>query len=180
MTKLEQDREITLFVHQPGARPFTIAAKSSESLAIALRRASIQLEDPVIFLGECGNALAEGDYLEDSEDDHEPIESGELLGNLGNARAYHVHCHKCRRIATMIHYQHETKKHRFSPATTIAVVTSWARKHFKLADTDAEKLVLQLCHSTERPQANIHLGELTGSPSCSVCFDFVFEKKVEG
>ena len=72
------------------------------------------------------------------------------------------------------------KRHRFSPAATVAVATAWARKRFHLDPATAAEYVLQLCKSTEQPRADQHLGELVKAPHCALCFDLVKEVTPQG
>src|SRR5260370_3942646 len=127
-----KSHEITLFLHQAGAKPRVVQAVAEETLASALQRASLPADEQLfLFVGECENALLEPDEVEEGEDGHEPVDSSQVVGSLGSERTHHLHRHRCRRITTTINYHAATQNHRFSPATTIATVTTWARKKFK-------------------------------------------------
>lgn len=171
--------DIDIFIHTEGGSPKVVRANTGESLEAVLKRAGVHLEPGAsVFIGECNEA--EHDDSPEGEDKHEPSHCHGTLHELNIKRGHHVHVHKCRRIAVEVHYQAGTKHRKFSPATTIAVTTRWARKAFKLHDADAEKLVLRICGTDAQPRPSEHLGELTTGHTCSLCFNLVPEQKVEG
>ena len=63
---------------------------------------------------------------------------------------------------------------------TIAVVTAWARKKFKLDPVSASEFRLQICGTTDKPRDDVHLGELVEAPKCAICFDLVKEVTPQG
>ena len=79
-----------------------------------------------------------------------------------------------------VNYNNKTKRHRFSPATTIAVVTKWSLKKFELTDSAAADYVLRICGGSAQPRPNEHLGELVKAPDCRICFDIVKEVTPQG
>jgi hypothetical protein len=79
-----------------------------------------------------------------------------------------------------VNFGGKTKQRRFSPATTIAVVTAWARKKFKLDPVAASEYRLQICTTTNTPRDDVHLGELVEAPKCAICFDLVKEITPQG
>jgi hypothetical protein len=93
---------------------------------------------------------------------------------------HHIHCHRCRRITTTVHYQSRTAHHRFSPATTVAAATAWARRRFHLTDPDNDRLVLQVCETGEQPGKTARLGELVPEGTCAFCVNLVPDVKFEG
>ncbi len=147
-----------------------------------LVRAGLQPRpDLLVFVGQPQSALAQPDAdVDDAEDVHEPADAAITLAGLGIHRSGHVHCHRCHHVAVTVYYKNHEVRRRFSPATTVAAVTAWARHRFKLADADAEKLILQICDSDRRPRPEEHLGELVHAPDCRLCFDLVPEQKIEG
>ncbi|MGB8840128.1 MAG: hypothetical protein WCC64_03570, partial [Aliidongia sp.] len=93
----------------------------------------------------------------------------------------HVHCHHCWHVVVEVNFGGKTKRHKFSPATTIAVVTEWARKKFPNLDAAAAaEYVLQICGTTAQPRSDEHLGELVAAATCSICFDLVKEVTPQG
>lgn len=177
-----EKQNVQLFVHRHGIRPKAVSANADETLASTLRQAEVDFEESLlVFIGEAEEALAEALDVDDGEDVHEPVEPNQPVSAFGSGRSLHVHCHTCRRVSVTVRYGQHTKRHRFSPATTIAVATGWARRKFRLSDADAAKLVLQLCDSSARPRSDEHLGELVKRGECSVCFDLVPDQpKIEG
>lgn len=92
-----------------------------------------------------------------------------------------MHCHHCWHVVVEVNFGGKTKRHKFSPATTIAVVTEWARKKFPNLDAAAAaEYVLQICGTTAQPRSDEHLGELVAAATCSICFDLVKEVTPQG
>jgi hypothetical protein len=183
VTHTETD-EIELFLHAHEAKPKVAVASFGDTLREVLLRVEIIRDHPddlFVFIGECEEALREPDDVEDGTDDHAPVDIDLTVGFLEIHRHRHVHCHHCRHIAVEVNFGGAVKRHRFSPATTIGVVTRWARKKFPNLDAAAAaEYVLQLCNSAEQPRSDEHLGELVHAPVCSICFDLVKEITPQG
>jgi len=177
-------QEIEFFVHSQGAKPVVVVASSGDILRDVLVRAGvIPAAEPgavFVFVGECDEALREALEVEDGSDQHAPVDVGLTLEALGVRRHHHVHGHRCRHVAVDVNFGGHTKHRNFSPATTIAVVTEWARKKLGLDAAGASQYVLQLCHSKDQPRPDVHLGELVQAPKCSICFDLVREVTPQG
>ena len=114
----------------------------------------------LVFVGECEEALAEPVDSDNGADKHSPVDINLTLGVLGIKRHDHLHCHRCRHIAVEVNFGGKTKHRKFSPSTTVGVVTQWARRKFRLDEAAAAEYVLQLCNSVEQPRSDRHLGEL--------------------
>ena len=114
------------------------------------------------------------------DEDDEPLERGrhEPLPKL--KRGCRIHISKCRTIKVTVHYLEKTVEHTFAPGARVKKVKTWAVREFTLDHHDAAEHVLQLCNSTDRPPTDTPLQELTKAPACSVSFDLVPEKRVEG
>jgi hypothetical protein len=174
--------ELEFFVHGHGAKPQVIHAALGDRLRDVLVRAGLLQEgqdDMLVFVGESEEALQEPNDVEDGADEQAPVDVNLTLEKLALHRHRHVHCHRCRRIAVDVNFSGQTKERKFSPATTVAVVTRWARKKLKLDDAAAAEYVLRLCGTNDQPRADKHLGELVGA-TCSLCFDFVKEVTPQG
>jgi hypothetical protein len=174
---------IELFIHSQGEKPRVAVAGPHEVLREVLVRAELITEgqeELLVFVGEWEEALNEPDEIEDGEDGHAPVDLLLTIEALELHRHRHVHVHKCKRVAVEVHFNGRTKRHRFSPATTIAVVTKWARKKFKLDVAAGAEYVLQICNSTKQPRPSEHLGELVEPPKCAICFNLVKEITPQG
>jgi len=98
-----ETEEIELFAHAEGGRPRVVAAGRGETLREVLARLErVHGDDVVVFVGECEEALAEGDEIEDGADRHEPVDIDLTLEVLEIERHCHIHCHRCRHIAVEV------------------------------------------------------------------------------
>jgi hypothetical protein len=171
-----------VFLHQGGGQPTVVKVALNAPLQQALKDAGISIpEESHIFTGECSDSLGSNFDDEDGEDGHQPADQSRTLKELGHVVKHgHIHVNTCRRIAVTVNYQSRTLRRRFSPATRIEVVTQWARRVFRLNDVDAANHVLRICGTENQPRPTQHLGEIVPRGTCSICFDLVPEKKVEG
>lgn len=177
------NQEMELFIHSQGAKPRIITAQSGEILRDVLIRLEIieaGQDDILVFVGECDEALAELDHIENGADEHAPVDVTLTVEILELKRHRHVHIHRCRHVAVEVNFVGKTKHRKFSPAATIGVVTQWARNKFHLDPASASEYVLQICNSTDQPRSDKHLGELVEAPKCSICFDLVKEINPQG
>jgi hypothetical protein len=174
---------IELFIHSQGAKPTVAVAGPHEVLRDILVRAEVITEgqdELLVFVSEWEEALAEPDEVENGEDAHVPVDLSLTIEALELHIHRHVHVHKCRRVAVEVHFNGVTKRHRFSPATTISIVTQWARKKFKLDPAAGAEYVLHICDTTKQPRPSEHLGELVEPPGCAICFKLVKEITPQG
>lgn len=133
-----------------------------------------------MFVGECVEALEEVDNIEDGVDEHVTVDISLSLAVLEIERQRHVHAHTCRHIAVGVNFGGRTKRHRFSPNTTVGVATEWARRKFHLDPAVAGEYVLRICNSITEPRSTKHLGDLVDGKTCSLCFDLVKELTPKG
>ncbi len=91
-----------------------------------------------------------------------------------------VHISRCRRIKTTVHYLEKTAHRDFAPGARVRTVKAWAVREFKIEPKDAGEHVLRICDSTTKPATDTPLHELVAAGTCSVCFDLVPDKRVEG
>jgi hypothetical protein len=151
-------------------RPGIIEAEVAETATIGELRAAIEAvgvaldADVHIFIDEAEEPL-HGDH-------------GQQVAGL--KRGARLHISRCKRIKTTVHYLERTAEREFAPGARVRAVKAWAVHTFKLNPNDAAEHVLQICKSTTRPAADTPLHELVEGRSCSLCFDLVPEKRVEG
>lgn len=92
-----------------------------------------------------------------------------------------LHVTQCRKVETVVRFNGEHKQRQFPPGAVVERIRRWAAcRAFGLAPQDAGEHVLQLQGSTSRPDRDTHVGVLTDGKSCSVAFDLVPNKRVEG
>ena len=176
-------QELELFLHGQGAKPQSMFATPTETLREALSRAGIIREgtdEILVFVGECEEALAEPDDVEDGCDTHAPVDISLTIEVLEIERHRHVHCHTCRHVATDVTFNGDTKRRRFSPSATVGTVAQWARRKFRLDPAAAAEYVLQITGTTEQPRSDKHLGELLKAGTCSLSLEFVKEITHQG
>jgi hypothetical protein len=176
-------QEFELFIHGQGKKPSVAVARPHEVLRDILVRTEVINEgdqEVFVFVGEWDKALYEPDGVEDGEDQHEPADVFMTIEALELHRHRHVHVHRCRRVAVQVNFVGQTKRHRFSPASTVGVVTQWARKKFGLDGAAGAEYVLRICGSDIQPRPSEHLGELAHLRACALCFDLVKEITPQG
>lgn len=170
-----------LFVHCQDAKPQVIYAGLEEKLLDVLDHAGVVFEredDLHVFVGESDEALRKPDDTEDRADDHGPVDVTLLIDKLDPLHQ-HIHCYACRQVAVDVNFGNQIEQRKFSPATTVGVVTTWACRKFHLDDAAASDCVLRICGTGEQPRADKYLGELV-LKSCSLCFDLVKELTPQG
>jgi hypothetical protein len=178
-----EHQEIEHFVHAPGGKPKVEVAAAGDRLRDVLIRLEIIRDEPGglhIFVGECVEALGEADEVENGADGHAPVDIDLTLEVLEIRRHRHVHVHRCRHVAVGVHFDGKTKRHRFSPNSTVGVATDWARRKFHLDAAVAGEYVLQLDGSTDEPRSDEHLGDLVQGEACSIEFNLVKELTPKG
>ena len=129
--------EIEHFHHAQGVKPAVVMGGPNDTLRSVLSRLGPIEEGILVFVGECEASLTEPIELENGVDTHEPVDIDLTIAVLEIHRHRHVHRHHCRHIAVAVSFGGIEKHHRFSPATTIGVVTQWARRKFPKLDPHA-------------------------------------------
>ncbi len=176
-------QQLEFFVHGQGAKPRSMSAAPHETLRELLIREKLIREDDTeifVFVGECEEALVEDIEIEEGEDRRAPVDINLTIEVLELERHRHVHCHTCRHIGIDVAFNGKTKRHKFSPSTTVATAAAWARKKFRLDPAAAADYVLEICGTTDKPRPDKHLGELVKAGTCSLCFDLVKEVTPQG
>lgn len=129
---------------------------------------------------EGAGALGTGEcfvFVDEAEQHIERHENRRANGIIHGAR---VHVARCHRIRTTVHYLERTIERSFSPGARLRSVKLWAVREFHLDHKDAAEHVLQICNSRERPAPDTPLHVLVPPGDCTLCFDLVPEKRVEG
>jgi hypothetical protein len=158
-----------LFVHLEGKAeivevPMPERVVESE-IYMALEVAGLLGSDEVfVFVDEAEEHI--------SRDCHDPAP--------GTKHGVRIHITRHRRIEVKVHFLEKTIERAFSPGARVRKVKEWAAKEFHVSHKDAAEHVLQICHSSVRPVSDTPLHALLHDRSCSICFDFVPEKRVEG
>lgn len=115
------------------------------------------------------------------EDREEPVDDHHCAKTHAESKQIKVHVHRCRHVATSVAYNGKVVEHRFSPGTMVAHVKRWAaEREFGMSRDDAAEHVLQIVGTDDQPSGRTHLGTLTTCPKCSVAFDLVPEKRING
>lgn len=171
-----QNVSIDLFVHGSG-RPQLVAAELGEVLRDVLARHHALPENEVfVFVGESEDALVE---VDDDEDHHEPVDINLTVEALELHKHRHVHIHAAKRIEVTVYFNGQHSR-RFSPATTVATVTQWAKNRFHIDPAGGDDLVLQLRPDGVEPRQDQHLGELVALGQHTLVFDLVREITPQG
>jgi hypothetical protein len=142
-----------------------VEAATHGDIRDSLATVGVQIDtETFIFIGEA--------------EDHLKGERREPVPGLKHGERIHVT--RCHRIKTTVHFLDKTAEHSFPPGARVHRVKAWAVHHFRLDPKDAAEYVLQICNSTERPASDTPLHCLVHDHECSICFDLVPEKRVEG
>lgn len=138
-----------------------------------------RLEDLLEVMKGQGIVLADDTFV--SLDEAECLEPRERKQPLKDLKpGTRVHISRCRRIKTTVHYLEKTAQHDFPPGTRVRTVKTWAVRESRIEPKDAGEHVLRICDSAIKPATDTPLHELVQKGQCSVCFDLVPDKRVEG
>lgn len=171
------DASFEFFLHGKN-QPQVIAANAGETLKEVLTRLdALPGEGQFVFVGEAEDAVHNPDA---EADGHEPANIDLSLEQLELRKLKHVHTRAVHRVQVTVHFNGAHHKRRFSPATTIATVTAWAKNRFHVDPSGGADLVLALLPSKEIPRADVHLGELLKPGTDTLEFDLVREITPQG
>jgi hypothetical protein len=160
---------LLIFIQVHG-RPGIVEAQLAEAATLAeLHKALADAGIPVgaetfVFLDEC----------------EEPVHGEPHHHVAGLKHGGRIHVSRCKHIATTVHYLDKTAQRAFAPGARVRTVKEWAVHTFKIDPKDAAEHVLQLCKSIARPSPDTPLHEIVSGHDCTLCFDLVPEKRVEG
>lgn len=173
--------DFEIFVHANGRKPVAVMVADDNVLADVLERIGLgekELPDTTVSVGEAEDVG--DDDTDDRDDDHDAVDIRQTVAALRLRELRHVHVSRCRRVAVEVNFGGKDRRRKVRPAVTVGAMTRWARRVFKLDPASAAEYVLQLCGTTEQPRPDVHIGELTSAPTCSVCFDLVKEVTPQG
>lgn len=168
-------QELRLFVQGEGLAEIHIAQIDSNATVVELIKAVATKVG-----GEFAAAEAAGGLVVTFEDEEKEIFQKDTLKKAGIRNRSRVHIHRCRKVKVTVNFNGETAADNFPPSTTVGKVKKWADKKFDIDKIDATEHALQLCGTSTRPDEDTHIGMLTKHPSCSICFDLVPKRRVEG
>ena len=109
----------------------------------------------------------------------EPFDPECVLIAAGLGDKHRVHVHRCRKVEVTLHFNDVTEKKHFPPSATVARVKRWFVEKIHMSPVDATEHALQICGTTDRPEPDHHIGSLV-SGTCSLCFNLVPIKRIEG
>lgn len=148
----------------------------------------IEIELPAeVTVGDIVDALAkhgvaaEADsllFVDEDEDGYELTDRSKKV--KGAKRGCRLHLTRCRKIAVSVNFLERTIDHKFAPGARVRKVKAWAVEKLKLDPKDAGEHVLRITGTTREPATDTPLHELTNERECSLCFDLVPVKRVEG
>lgn len=163
--------EIIVFIQAEGREElFDLKVPASTSWAALAER-----------VRELGGSLGPAAVvLIEDRDDEIPGETevGRLRGADGTVR---VHVHRCHHVdVTVFYFGREALKQVFRPSSTLARLKTWAGKQWAIGPNDLAELSLEIAGTTKRPPGDTHLGSLVAHGTCSIAFNLVFTKRVQG
>ncbi|MGF6601789.1 hypothetical protein P3T23_006540 [Paraburkholderia sp. GAS448] len=170
------EMSLDVFLHGSG-RPQVVNTRLGETLRELLVRCdALPGEGQFVFIGEVDEAIR----LPDADaDTHEPVDLELTIEQLELHKHKHVHTQSVHRVEVTVFFNGHHKR-RFSPATTIATVTTWAKKRFNIDPSAGADFVLALRPTGQHPRPNEYLGELL-EPGCHALeFDLVKEVTPQG
>lgn len=148
---------VELYLHGKGD-VHVIEAKLEETLFSLLERLdALPINEEVVYIGES----VETEEHDDAEEDNcVPADLHSTLQSLNLAQLKHIHTKAPKKIKVDVSFNGATKSRKFSPNATVAKVTAWAIRKFKIDPSSSNDLVLSLVPSNTVPRPDKHLGEL--------------------
>ena len=171
---------------QPNARDYIEIFIQGEGISkITLVRVHIKdtVADIIKVALEHGLSTPEGsEVFVLVENTDAPLVLDAKIDEVGLIPRSRVHIHRCRRVEVTVNFNADQLKGFFPPSATVAWVKKWAvgKDGFVLSDLDATEHLLQVCHSTDRPDEDVHIGTLVKVLDGAICFDLVAKQRVEG
>lgn len=121
----------------------------------------------------------EGEFLLFVQESDTPLKPDRPLPKPPQDGPLCLHAHRCKSITVEASFNGRTKTVEFAPGRTVGSIKTYiATRLFGMTQHDAAEHVLQLADTTERPDADTHVGSLASH--CRVAFDLVPLVRVEG
>jgi hypothetical protein len=86
-----------------------------------------------------------------------PLNPNDLLDAKHPSHKIH-HVHTQKEIAVLVHFNGHDHHMKFSPATTVGKVLTWATTQFKIPEHDGTKVFLSIPGSAKHLQDEAHIG----------------------
>lgn len=172
-----KEMTLDLFLHGAG-QPQVVSARLDETLRELLKRLDALPDDgQFVFIGEAEDAV---NHPESDSDDHNFCDMDLTVEQLELHKHKHIHTKAVHRVEVTVYFNGHHHRRSFSPATTVATGTVWAKKRFNIDPAAGAELVLVLKPSDKQPRPDEHLGELLEPDSCELKFDLVREVTPQG
>ena len=111
----------------------------------------------------------------------EDIDEDDAINKMGRIpEGLRVHLHRLKGLDVIVRYAGRDVRRTFRPSATIARVKKWAAQELGISASDAAELMLQIAGTSQRPDADVHLGSLVKAPARSITFDLVPAPRVQG
>ena len=173
MSQFDTETHIELFIQGEGIPKITLV-KVHPKYTVA---------DIIKMACEHGLSTPEGSevfvFVENTD---VPLDLDAKIDKVGLTPRIRVHIHRCRRVEVTVNYNEKQLKGFFSPSATIDRVKKWAvgKDGVDMSSVDATEHLLQVCHSNDRPDEDVHIGTLVKVSDGAICFDLVAKQRVEG
>ncbi|HMJ08193.1 MAG TPA: hypothetical protein VK468_04265 [Pyrinomonadaceae bacterium] len=164
---------------------FFLQAEGLDGIRVVNAQSTAKLKDFLADLsGEVGGnfaaAVNSGQMVVTLEDEGNEFSLASTLEHAGIRDRSRVHAHRCRKVKVTVNFNGEAISDDMPPSTRVEKVKKWSIKEFDIDKVEATEHALQLCGTADRPDEDTHIGTLTTTGSCSVCFDLVPKVRVEG
>lgn len=171
MTNTNKKTELEFFLQAEGVAD-VLLVKATKSQTLADWLSGLKMVTPDVRNAKKATVTR--------EDEGDALALEMTFESLGIKDRDRLHLNRCRKVAVTVNFNGRSIEETFPPATTVGKVKKWADKEFEIDKLDAPKHALQICGTARRPDEDAHIGTLTASPDCRVCFDLVPKERVEG
>ena len=173
MTQLNATDQMELFTQGEGIPKITLVKVHPKDT----------VQDIIRAAREHGLSTPEGaEVFVFIENTDSPLALDAKIDEVGLNLRSRVHIHRCRQVEVTVNFNADQLKDCFPPSTTVARVKKWAvgKDGVDMSPVDATEHLLQICHSNDRPDEDVHIGSLLKVADRDLCFDLVAKQRVEG